>query len=106
MRTVWIQWEDRGETPPTWSAGVIQADPLWGQGSDVCAHLTGRHGDVVFHISWATLGRTGNKLKEMKRSVERKVEGCWWRKHIIIKRQPACETPKDEENIPCVATRD
>lgn len=37
MRAVWIQREDLGETLPTWSAREIQADPLWGQGSDVCA---------------------------------------------------------------------
>lgn len=72
----------------------------------MCTFSLGDMGTLCFIFPGPPWGRTGNKLKEMKRSVERKVEGCWWRKHIIIKRQPACETPKDEENIPCVATRD
>lgn len=46
-------------TPPTWSAGVIQAEPLWGQGSDVCVRF---HWEMWGHRVSYFLGQLGGEL--------------------------------------------
>lgn len=48
-----------GMTPPTWSAGVIQADLLWGQGSDVCVRF---HWEMWGHHVSYFLGQLGGEL--------------------------------------------